>query len=107
MIVAIDFETFLIAPDQMPPKAVCLSLAWAAPFGQSGVPDVELRLYGNGDDLTGVIEALLTDDDIELVAHNAAFDMVVMAKNWPQFLPQILQKYRDGKIHCTMPVSYT
>ena len=84
MIVAADFETKLIAPDQMPPDAICLSLAW----------EDKTRLYGNGDDLTGVIEALLLDDDIELVAHNAAFDMCVMAKNWPTFLSATARKLK-------------
>lgn len=91
-LVGLDTETFLITEECPIPKLVCVSVS----DGQ------ETQLFKADDPLLlNVLENLLKDDDILIVAHNASFDFSVLAMAFIDLLPQINQKYKAGLIICT------
>lgn len=99
MLVGFDFETRLIGPNAegdviVAPKAICASMAW-------GDAPVETRLYA-GPELHDAIQTVFLDDDIELVIHNAAFDLCVICESFPDLIPLVIAKIDAGKVHCTL-----
>lgn len=94
-LVAFDFETHPIGPGSIFPKPVCLSLAWEEDAA------IRTALIGSGDDLEGAVEALLLDEDVELIAHHAPFDLGVIATAWPDLGPALAAKLEAGRVHCT------
>lgn len=90
-VVALDTETHLIAPGQLVPPLVCLTLS---------TPDAEPELLTRIEALD-VWRGLIRDKDATLVAHNAAFDLAVLANAAPDTLPDVFDAYRDGRIYCT------
>lgn len=90
MITALDTETFPISVDAVSPKVVCAS--WARGRGSSVV--------GNGDsDLEGLLRAQLQG---ELVLHNGSYDLVCIAKTYPDLLPLIYKALQERRIHDTL-----
>lgn len=79
--IAIDFETALIAPGLQLPPPVCLS--WAG--DGSGVVK----------DARPVFEKYLQG---EIVGANIAFDMGVAAAAWPDLIPAIFRAYDEDRI---------
>jgi DNA polymerase I-like protein with 3'-5' exonuclease and polymerase domains len=91
-LVGLDTETFLITEESPIPKLVCMSVS----DGQ------ETQLYKDDNPLLlTVLENLLKDDDITIVAHSASFDFSVLAVAFPEMMFLINKKYKDGKIICT------
>jgi len=87
--VAIDYETFPIGPGQVIPAPVCLSLASRADLGPY-LPDsssvvtetrrgVQVALVGDDEEgaMADTFHRLLTDPDVHIVCHFAAFDACV------------------------------
>lgn len=90
-VIAFDTETFLIGPEAIAPKMVCVSFSL----------DTFDDLVGNGDE--GVLEDLRTLFELGhiLVGHNVAYDCAVVAKSYPELESMIWAKYAAGEIICT------
>jgi len=84
----LDTETHPIRANEPIPRLVCVSTC------DGGDPDV---LHRDGR-ARGVVEELLVERDVGLVGHNMAFDMAVLARQWPDLAPAIWAKYRAGRI---------
>lgn len=93
-IVSLDTETDLMAADNVNPRLVCATIARKHANGF-----IDARLLAHCDtDCRATIEHLLTSDDFVLVGHNIAFDLAVMAREWPDLLPLIWAKLTKGLI---------
>lgn len=96
-LVAFDTETFPICDDHVIPPIVCLSYALRV--------DGELRsgiaVAAEPEELRAVVSDLLTDPSYILVGHNAAYDMGVILKAFPEFAPQIFAAYAEGRVRDT------
>lgn len=91
-IVGIDTETFLFTEENPIPKLVCCSICVQG----------ETNLYKHDDPLLEeVLENILKNQDQIFVAHNASFDFMVLALQFPQFVDLINTKYYEGNIICT------
>lgn len=95
MIVAIDTETALFGPGRMAPPIACLTYAYQDPQGAmlSGIivgPDIEPSLVD-----------LLSDDSIDLIGHNIAYDMACITATYPALARMMWRKYELGKVLCT------
>lgn len=86
-VVAFDTETWLIEPGLLAPPLVCVQ--WKRP-GESAV-------MRHRDQVRWIVEAWLDGNDI-LVGHNVAYDMAVIAAQWPDLLPRIFAKYDRDEI---------
>jgi len=100
--VAIDTETELIREGCLAPRFACLSWCFkpASDNGWiSGLAKTNEELEQTfGQWLRG---AAGYDDEVEIVGHNIAYDMAVLASHNPAWLPQIYQAYERGNIHDT------
>lgn len=85
-----DVETHLIKPARTIPPLVCLSLEH----------DGAVDLYGKEDALE-VFEGML-DSGRTIVGHNVVYDLAVMCRERPDFLPRVFEAYEQGRISCTM-----
>lgn len=93
-IVSLDTETDLMAADNVNPRLVCATIARKHANGF-----IDARLLAHCDtDCRATIEHLLTSDDFVLVGHNIAFDLAVMAREWPDLLPLIWAKLTKGLV---------
>lgn len=90
--IAWDTETFLIGPNNVAPKLVCVSAAV-----RNG-DDFTVDLLGNGD--TGFREYVwnLLQLGFVTVGQNIAYDLAVVARAFPEFLPAIWAKLLAGEI---------
>lgn len=85
-VIAFDTETYLITPDMLAPRLVCVSF--------SDPP----HLLNRPDGLDRVAE-LLADEETRLVGHNVAYDLGVIAAEDPaRFLPLIFAAYASNRI---------
>ncbi|MFG0316852.1 MAG: hypothetical protein ACF8XB_06240 [Planctomycetota bacterium JB042] len=92
-VVAFDTETTLIGPGNVAPRVICVSLAARDEDG-----DLDVGLYGNGDDLEDLCRWLFEDKETFLVGHNVAFDMAAIARTFPHLLPLIWKAIEDGRV---------
>lgn len=90
--IGFDFETFPIGPGAVTPKAVCLSYAIEG--------NAFLASDGDGSDIEDACETFLDSDQV-MIAHNAAYDMAVMAVSFPRLVSKIWAKYERGEVICT------
>lgn len=95
-IIAIDTETTLMGPGVVCPRLICLSAAGFDP-DHGHVVSV---LYGNrdADDIQNLLLDLLRDDEVLLVGHNIAFDLAVIAQEFPDLIPLIFRKLEEGLV---------
>lgn len=102
-VLAADTETFLIRPDCVAPALVCIS--WAA--GQmAGI------FKHDGDGLAGPEGTAPPPHPRDMVAawlrsfhtawHNGAYDLGVVAAQWPDLIPEIFDALEAGRVHDTM-----
>lgn len=91
-VVGFDSETWLIKPGRLAPRLVCASF-YSSNYGE--------ELYERARAKARLVE-LLKDDDVLLVAHNAAFDFAVACAIWPSVMPLVFEKYEKGLITDTM-----
>jgi DNA polymerase-1 len=89
-VIAFDTETWLIEPGCLAPPLVCYQ--WAKRDGQ---PQIRHR-----DEAREVFENHLSHDAI-LAGHNVAFDMAVLAAQFPHLLSAIFRKYARDEVTCT------
>ena len=95
--VALDTETDLMAAGNVIPNFVCATTA-----ARVGDGLCDTKLITNGDaNVFEFLEWLITDEDVGLVFHNAAFDMTVIAKAYPVLIPAIFKAYVDDRVFCT------
>src|SRR6185437_15601253 len=92
-VIAFDTETWLIEPGTLAPPIVCLQ--WASTLNRE--PCI---VHRDGGAKTW-IETWLRSDDL-LVGHNVAFDLAVIAAQWPDLLPLIFAKYDRDEITDTL-----
>lgn len=93
IVISFDTETHLIEPGLLAPPLVCVQ--WAT---SSGTPAMAHR------DCPGMRQVLgcwLESRDT-LVGHNVAYDMGVLAAQWPELLPAIFVKYDRDEVTDTM-----
>jgi DNA polymerase-1 len=89
-VVAVDTETWLIEPGLLAPPLVCLQ--W-----QVGP---EPQLVHRADARPNIARFLASD--AVMVGHNVAFDMAVIAAQWPDLLPLIIDKYNRDQVTDTL-----
>ena len=87
MITAFDTETHLIEPGLLAPPIVCLQ--WQ---DEGTSPAILHRAHARP-----VIEGWLQADNV-LVGHNVAYDMGVIAAQWPDLMPAIFRKYDRDEV---------
>jgi len=90
-VISFDSETWLIEPGCMAPPLVCVQ--WSV---DGGSPQILHR-----DRARATVEGWLRGSDT-LVGHNVAYDMGVIAAQWPDLLPLIFAKYDRDEITDTM-----
>lgn len=88
-----DTETFLIGPENIAPKMVCLSVA------KRNEKNIDSWLYGNAEpEMRDVTWQLLTKPGIRLIGQNIAYDLAVFCKAFPEFEPAVWAKLEAGEI---------
>lgn len=87
--VGLDTETWLITPDNPIPKLVCMTISNGK---------VEKIYTDNSEE---PLKYLLENDEITLVAHNAAYDFSVLSLEYPDLMEAINEKYKKGLILCS------
>ncbi len=92
MIIAWDTETALISPARQAPPLACVSYK-----AQGQAPGI---LATN--EALEPLQAWLEDKSVTLVGHNVAYDMAVVAAQWPSLVPLIFQAYDDDRVTDTM-----
>lgn len=92
--IGFDFETDRIAAQNIWPEIVC---------GTFSCDDI-LDGYSHAEEsLLATVEALLDDESMLLVAHNASFDLGVLCRTWPHLLPKAWKAVADDqRVHCTI-----
>lgn len=91
MLVGFDTETYLIGPDQYPPKVVCLTTVL------DGDPNGEDLVTPYCEEYTETTTTLLRE--CEGVACNLSFDLTVLMKQDPALLPDIFDALEAGRLH--------
>ena len=95
--IAFDTETYLLAPQNLAPRIVCLTYA----FRRDREIERYLTANGDGDALYDDCADLL-EPGHRLVGHNVAYDLAVIAENFPALEPLIWAKLEAGEITDTM-----
>jgi len=93
--VAIDTETWRIAPGRVAPPLVCASFAWRDAEGRIGRALVD-RATG-----CEAFRRLLRETDAIIMAHNAAFDWSVFWAAAVDLAPDIWQAFDHDRLRCT------
>lgn len=86
MRVALDTETYPIRTGNVVPELVCVTMATRD--GDGNVVSRGFAAHEAGD----VIPRLFDNPDIELVFHNAAFDILVLIRAFPQIAPMVAKR---------------
>jgi DNA polymerase-1 len=92
-LIGFDTETALIVPGLLAPPMTCLSFADQGK-NQMGVVDRH--------DGYRMMRDWLRDPEVKLIAHNAAYDVVVMCAEFPDLLPLFFDAYDAGRVEDTM-----
>lgn len=94
---AFDSETYRMQLGYVCPRMVCLSRAFRASDGRTYC---EVKGTGEPNELLAMVDAIL-NGQCRGVAHSAAFDLAVLATNYPQYFPVIWELLWNGYFHCT------
>lgn len=94
--IAFDTETTLIGKDAIIPTLICAS------FYELGGSDYDVMHWSPKDKMSDRFRALLSDPDVHLILHNAAFDLAVLAQFDWSLMPLIWDALHAGRIHDTM-----
>jgi hypothetical protein len=97
-----DFETFLIQPRLLAPPPVCMSYQWTESKKERGPRKLVHANPRFGDEMERVLLEALTDDSCTMVAHNAAFEAVVIMAWRNDWIPLLFEKLRKDLFTCTM-----
>ena len=93
-LIGLDTETDLMGPGNVNPHLVCVTLAQRADGDEIQTALLPHCQEGLLDDLMGLFE----DDEVVLVGHNIAFDLAVLAQEFPSLVPSIFRKLAAGLI---------
>ena len=93
--ISMDTETNLIGKDAVIPDLICSS------FYELGGEGYEVTHWAD-EGHKEYLKSLLSDPDVHLIYHNAAFDLAVMAKYDWSLMPLIWEALEQGRIHDTM-----
>jgi DNA polymerase I-like protein with 3'-5' exonuclease and polymerase domains len=88
-----DTETALIIPGCLAPPMTCMSFADEG-RNEMGVVDRHEAYLRMRD--------WLRDPEVLLIAHNAAFDVTVMSREYPDLLPLFFDAYEQNRVEDTM-----
>lgn len=85
-LIAFDSETERIAAGNIAPPMICASFASRDVDGE-----MDLMLLGNhpDDGLEGMIEWMLTDENVRVVTQGGGFDYAVICRTFPHFIPLV------------------
>lgn len=89
--VGIDYESWLISSETPVPKPVCLSYCDGPSSG----------LLVGFDDMRSYLKDLLENPEVEIVAHNATFELLVTHKYFPELKPLLWKSLDEGRWYCT------
>jgi hypothetical protein len=84
---ALDTETRLITPEIQAPGLACVAVHWAG--GQELIHHSEAF---------NAVDQILSEPTILIVGHSIAFDMAVLAANFPALVPAIFAAYDANRI---------
>lgn len=90
--IAIDYETYLIGPDMIIPKPVCLSWAY---------DDIDTGLLVGFDQMESFLKKILEDKNLMIVAHNATFELLVTYKWFPKLRTLLWENLEQNLVFCT------
>jgi hypothetical protein len=93
-ILAFDTETHKMAEGSLAPQIVCCSMYDAS------LP--VLAAVADPDDMLRSVVEYVVDAQETTIAHNAAFDLSVFIKNFPDLAPRIFQGLEEGKYQDTV-----
>lgn len=91
-VLVFDTETALFRPGKMAPKLACVT--WKSPGLPTGI--------AHGNDAYLYLYTWLNDPDTILAGHNIAYDMAVVAANYPDLIPAIFKAYDEDRVTDTM-----
>jgi hypothetical protein len=91
--IGFDTETRLITSSEPWPEVVCLT------YAADGLKELIAR--ADGQSLAETWEALISDPDLELVAHQSDYDLGVLSELRPSTIPQIFDAIDQGRIKDT------
>ena len=94
-VIAFDTETHLIEPGLLAPPLVCLQWLPSGPYQSA------MLIHRDAPGTVPLIKGWLDSDKI-LVGHNVAYDMAVIAAQWPELLPVIFAKYARNQVTDTL-----
>ena len=95
-----DYETFVLEPALLAPPVVVASWAW-----DDGPVHIQHANPACADQSLPLLDTLLAAamaSDVVIVAHNAAFEVIVTMARDRKWTPFLFGKLRRGEIHCTM-----
>lgn len=95
--VCFDTETHLIRRGMTFPRMVCASFAHRSGSGIGIQSDLVLR-----DEGLERLRLLVRDPNCMIIAHNAAYDMGILAAEAPDLIPEIFAAYDAGRVRCTV-----
>lgn len=87
--VAFDYETLLIAPAHLAPKAVCMT--WAE--------GKECGIYHHTE-AHAPMKAWLQDPDVLFIGANVSYDFGVVCAEWPDLIPLVFEAYENDRVVC-------
>lgn len=96
-LLALDTETHLIGKGQVTPPIICAQFASL----EEGQPFAWIVEKANPSFKSDIIEAL-SDESLTLIFHNAAFDLTVIAKAFPETMPLIWKALDGERVRDTM-----
>lgn len=85
-LIAFDSETERIEAGNIAPKMICATLCARGMDGE-----LDARLYGNhpDDGLEGMLEWMLTYEDLRVVTQGGGFDYAVICRSFPRLIPLV------------------
>jgi len=90
-----DIETFQFRKGNKLPRAVAIA------FKTGRFSPEVCSFFYDRESIERNIRQGLKDDTYMFVNHNLAFDMAILANEFPDLLPLIIEKYEKGLCHCT------
>ena len=90
MLVGFDTETEIIGDCNLNPQLVCVSLAWA---------DSTDLIHHSDPRLLECLRNLLKNHTLAI--HNSSFDLWVIARKYPELIPEIFQSLDQQRVICT------
>lgn len=98
MVLAFDFETFLIQPGRTAPRLVCMSYL-AMTHADTYAPQL-LHAAFDREALVRSLHAALLDPGVLLIGANVSFDLLVAMAEYPELVPAVFAALDDDRIAC-------